>query len=67
MQWHKALELNKDQLSIHIKQNFPFKEGTKIELKNYLSLILMFVSEVILKTLFLNDGPNVIVGLFEKP
>ena len=27
----------------------------------------MSLSEVILKTLFLNDGPNVIDGLFEKP
>ena len=27
----------------------------------------MSLLEVILKTLFLNDGPNVIDGLFEKP
>ena len=27
----------------------------------------MSLSEVILKTLFLNDGPNLIDGLFEKP
>ena len=27
----------------------------------------MFLSEVILKTLFLNDGPKIIDGLFEKP